>query len=195
MGWVRKRTAPLVLVFLSQLLPAAAQAHAKGFHKRDVVKVSKTGVEILITLDIDGGERTAMLRGAADANHDRRLSAAEIGRLKETLVGVAERHLALSLSGYRLSPKVREAKLNLREDRGVSDSPLSIAVLLTAELSSPPSPGLELVVGDESPDRSHVAVEVYQPASTGDGGAQGAERASGDLLPGQNLRVRIGSWR
>jgi hypothetical protein len=60
---------------------------------------------------------------------------------------------------------------------------------LEASYPGPPIPGMSLVLKDESPDLSHVSVEVYQ-ATEADGGAEAP--VVSELLAGDQLKVRLG---
>lgn len=169
--------------------PAAAGAHAKGFHKRDVVTVTSRVVEVLVTLDIDSGKRCELLRAVADTNADGQLSEAELTALKAKLVALAARPLELEVSGYRLTWAEEDSKLDVRGDLRASDGGLSVAVLLRAEAPRAFGEGMTLSLGDESPDQSHIAVEVYQASL---GGAGGEAPVRQELLPRERVKVRLG---
>ncbi len=177
------RLLPLLL-----LLAAGAEAHPQGFHKKLVLNVSLYRIDGLITMDVDGGERCRLIRDGADANRDGILSGDEVKALKDKLTRLATRALKLSLSGFPVPPQVKEVKLDLRKDRAVSESGVSIALLLEDPHPAAVHPGTELVVEDVSPDQSPVHVEVNQVPQ--DGG--GEPPATTELEPGVKWKVRLG---
>jgi hypothetical protein len=182
-----RRAARLFLVacLLSGL--GVAQAHPRGFHKRVRAVVKPDVVEVLVTLDVDSGNRAALLRSNADANHDGVLQEAERDRLKGKLAALAMRPLQLSISGFKLRLKAVESKLSLRGDLGTGTEGVSLAVLLETKLPQPLFAGMELEVLDEAPDHSHVKVEAEQEM---DGGTAGPW-AEKDLKPGDRLQLRL----
>ncbi len=164
-----------------------AEAHPRGFHKRVRVVVKPDVVEVLVTLDVDGGNRAALLRSNADSNHDGVLHEEEIARLKSELVTLCRRPLKLSISGHALRPEPVESKLSLRDDPRTGSEGLSLAVLFETKLPQPLFAGMELEVLDEAPDRSHVKVEAEQVLA---GGAAGPW-AEKDLKSGDRLQLRL----
>ncbi len=171
------------------MLPWVALAHSRGVHKKDVVTVRRGGLEVLVTLDFDAGKRARLLRAGADADRDGLLGEAEREALRSKLARLAVGSLQVSVSGHRLKLAVQSSKLSLREDGRASGEGLSVAVLLAGSWPGAPIPGMTLVVKDETPDRSHLAVEVYQ-AVEGDGGA--VEPTVSELLSGAQVTVRLG---
>ncbi|MBI3183136.1 MAG: hypothetical protein HYZ28_13440 [Myxococcales bacterium] len=169
--------------------PLASLGHPRGFHKRTVVSVSARQVDVLVTMDVDEGKRSGLLRAGADADRDGSLSDAEAAELRRKLSELAVRPLKVEISGYAVRLEEREAKLSLRGERRATEEGMSVAVLATAKLPSEVTPGMSLGVEDASPDRSHVEVQVYQAAGQ-DAGASAPVRKV--LLPGQRLEVRLG---
>jgi hypothetical protein len=176
-------------LLLGLLAGSPVLAHPKGFHKRDVLTVTNAGVEALITLDLDSGPRSQLLRQGVDRSGDGALDRDEVAALKGKLVELAVRPFKLDVSTHALRVEVLESKVNLRGDSRVSESGLSVAVLVRAGFPRAPSPGMTLTVLDEAPDRSHVAVEVHR-SIPGDGGASAPERA--ELTGGASLKVSLG---
>lgn len=174
---------------LAALVPALAAAHPKGFHKRDVTTVTAKSVEVLVTLDIDSGKRCSLLRTAADADRDGKLSPDELKALKERLAKLAVRPLKVEIAGYPVVFREEESKLDARGDIRASDSALSVAVLAKADLPHAATPGMTLTLADESPDQSHIAVEVFQ-RSAADAGAEAPVRQ--ELHPGEEVKARLG---
>jgi hypothetical protein len=158
-------------------------------HKRDLVSVTRKAVEVLIALDMDSGKRCQLLRSAADGDGDGRLSALELTGLKERLQKLLVHPVQAEISGYPLRFKVIESKLDVRADKQASETGLSTAVLLRAELPQAITPGMSLVVKDESPDQSHVTVEIFQEVEV-DAGL--AEPVRQELKPGEQVKVRLG---
>jgi hypothetical protein len=183
---MRARTLAAVL---GVMFGAHAHGHAKGFHKRTVATVNATGMELLVTLDLDGSQRALLLRQGADRDGNGALSPAERRQLEATLSAMATKPLKVQISGYPLQLEQVETKLNLRKDGTVSESGLSSAVLLRATFPESASEGLELVLQDRSPDDSHVAVEVFQLAAP-DAGIHEPIRA--DVRSGKTVKVRLG---
>lgn len=179
-----------LVAFCLLLFPLAAQAHARGFHKKLQIVVQARKIQVLVTLDIDGGTRTQVLRAGADVDKNGTIDTAEAQALKARLVTLASRPLRLSLSGYAVRPALVEAKVNLREDRTVSDAGLSIAALLEAELPQPLFAGMELSIEDEAPDASHVRVEAVQDVG-GERKAEDRPSVEGDLQPGDRLALKL----
>jgi hypothetical protein len=171
------------------LLAGAAWAHPEGFHKRTLVTLSARAVEVLVTLDVDSGKRSQLLRAGADQDRDGALCERERQALRRKLARLAARGLRLEIADYPVRLVEQEAKLNLRGDRRASEAGLSAAVRLEASLPAAIAPGMTLGLEDLSPDRSHVAVQIHQA---------GAEDAPAeppvfrDLLPGEQVRVRLG---
>jgi hypothetical protein len=169
--------------------PAAAGAHAKGFHKHDLVTVTARAVEVLVTLDIDSGKRCELLRAVGDTDADGQLSQGELAALKTRLVALAVRPLELEVSGYRLTWAEDSSKLDVRGDFRASDGGLSVAVLLRAAAPRDFTEGMTLSLADASPDQSHVAVEVYQSVVEGEAAELPVRQ---ELLPGDQVKVRLG---
>lgn len=178
------RAALLPLVVL--LAAGAAHAHQAGFHKRLTITASKYEIEALLVMDMDGGERALLLRSAADANHDGRLSDDEAAALKERLVRMATRALELTLGGAPLPNTIVGSKLSLREDLRASDGGLSVAVHLRIRHPLDVVEGMNLGVKDTAPDFSAIHVEVFQAADP-------AEPPSrGEVASGARWLVRLG---
>jgi hypothetical protein len=171
------------LLLLSLVLSSPAEPHTAGFHKRIVVRVTERGLQTLVTMDMDGGNDAKRLRGGVDVDHDGRLSPSERERLKALLSAQLLRSVEISVSTYAVTLTATGAKVNLREDPTVSSTGLSVAVLAEAPFPDGRTAGMELVLKDESPDRSHVAIELYRD------GAVAAEHS--ELWPGQLFRARL----
>lgn len=141
---------------------SAAWAHPKGFHKKLTVTLTSTRLSVLIVMDVDSGERCLLLREAVDSNRDGFVTGDEVTKLRERLVKLALKPLALGLSGAPLAPVVKDTKLSLREDRRANDAPLSVAVLLELEHGKAFAEGMHLEVTDTSPDLSTIVLQVFQ---------------------------------
>lgn len=177
------------LAALALLWAFTALAHTRGVHKRETLSVDSTGIDVVLTMDFDSGPRCALLRAGADGNGDGQLSEAELKTLKASLEKLALSPLRLSVSSWVATPTVEQSKLDLRGDLRANDAGLSVAVLLRVPFPSPATPGMTLVVQDESPDRSHVELQVFQNVAA-DGGAPVAPfRAT--LTVGQRATVRL----
>ncbi|MHB8874387.1 MAG: hypothetical protein ACYC8T_11925 [Myxococcaceae bacterium] len=171
------------------LLVLSLLGHAKGFHKHDVVTVSAREVLVLVTLDVDSGKRCRLLRATGDADGDGKLSGEELMQLKAKLVRLVLRPLEAEVSGYPLTLLEGESKIDLRGDKRTSDTGLSVAVLVRAELPGEVTPGMTLSLADESPDQSHIAVEVHQ-ATAADAGSEKPVKQV--MKPGEKVKVRLG---
>lgn len=148
------------------LLASLAWAHTSGFHKRLLFTVGDAGIDALVVMDVDGGERVRLIRAGADTDHDGALSADEALALKGRLVSMATRALTVHLSRAPVSMLLRDSKLDLRGDlRAESDTAVSVAVLMRPRDVIRAWSGLELQVSDAAPDGSPIVVEVFQ---TGD---------------------------
>ncbi len=97
------------------------------------------------------------MRDGADANRDGVLEVQEVAALKDKLVRLATLALKLALSGYPVTWKVKQTKLDLRRDPLVTQTGVSVAVLFEAQLEVAIAPGTQLEVEDASPDSSPVA--------------------------------------
>jgi hypothetical protein len=181
--WIRRAAA---VVFA--LLAVTADAHPRGFHKKLVLTAYRARLEGLMSMDADGAERTRGLRAAADADGDGKLSKSELKQLQDRVVKLAIGSLKLEISGAKIPVEVKDAKLNVHGDFTVSDSGLSVAVLLMMKHPHEVTPGMTLVVEDRAPDLSEVPVEVYQ-ARTGDAGV---EVQKAELKVGDKMKVRLG---
>ncbi len=175
------------LAALALTLPSVAGAHAQGFHKRLSLRVSSYSVEGVLAMDVDGGERCQGLRLGVDANRDGVLSDDEARRLKDKLVKLATQALALSFSSANVPVKVVSSKLSLREDKTVSTTGLSLAILLDATHPHEVMEGMKLEVKDSSPDGAPVHLEV-DPAVDSDGGTT---PVVAELEAGQVFSVRL----
>lgn len=144
------------------LLTGVAFGHPQGFHKKLVLTASLTALEGLVVMDVDAGERCRLIRQGADTNHDGVLDAPERQALKARLVAMATRKLSLSIAGAKVPVTVKESKLSLREDFGVGEGGLSVAVLLDMVHPHAVSVGMGLSIEDSAPDFSHVEVRVEQ---------------------------------
>jgi hypothetical protein len=168
------------------LFAATAFAHAQGVHVKLGLTVGRTHAVGLLVMDVDAGSRCEVLRLAADANHDGKLTGEERQALKARLQGLALQGLVVSVAGLKLPVTVQEAKLSLREDDRANDSGLSLAVLFEVRPPRPVEEGAPLEVQARSPDVSAVPVTV----------AQVTEREVPDtskaLEPGESLQVRLG---
>ena len=174
-------------IAIGVLIASVAHAHAVGYHKRLSLVVSRSGVDGLLVMDVDTGENARLLRAQADLDHDGKLSERETAALKQKLVSMATRRLSLNVSSYALTVVPADVKVSLREDRSVSDSGVSVAIVLQAKFPQAATPGLALQLRDESPDRSEIAVDVS--ASSSDGGS--LVLAHQDLPSSQLLEVRL----
>ena len=178
------------LALAAGLCCLAASAHPRGFHKKILFTAQRTSLEALVVMDVDGAERTRGLRAAADKDGNGKLSPAELQDLKQKVVAMATHALKLSMSGAPVPVVVQESKLSVHGDFGISDAGFSLAALLVMKHPQPVTPGLKLVIEDQAPDLSEVAVEVYQ-VTLADAGA--AEPTRADLKPGEKLEVRLGA--
>jgi hypothetical protein len=179
-----KWAAPLVL------LASGAFAHPQGFHKKVVLNVSLYRIDGLIAMDVDGGERCRLIRDGADQNRDGKLSGDEVKALEDKLVRMATRALKLSLSGFPIPFKVKEIKIDLRKDHAVSETGVSVAVLLEDPHPAAVSVGTQLEIEDSSPDLSPVRFEVNQ-VPAGDAGVEAPSTT--DLESGVKWKVRLGA--
>ncbi|MBL8949277.1 MAG: hypothetical protein JNK82_00775 [Myxococcaceae bacterium] len=168
---------------------AALLSHAAGFHERVSIAVSRQNVDGLLVMDVDAGEQAKLIRAGADVNRDGALSAPERGALQKKLVAMATGSLKLGLSGFALTLAVTDVKLSTRNDDAVSESGLSLAVMLAASVKSPIGEGIKLEVEATSPDSSHVLVEVS--ASRPDAGVEAVEKR--ELAAGEKWAVRVGA--
>lgn len=175
-----------LLLIVAVLSASAALAHPRGFHKLDRIVVHPDRVEVLVTLEVDGGRRAQLLRAGVDLNRDGEVGKDEARKLKQQLTRLAVRPLKVSFSGYEAALAVVEAKVSLRGDRRVTESGVSIAVLMEAPLPAKVLTGMELVVADESPDGTHVRVEAQQAGPDG-----GVAQTSAELQPGERLTWRL----
>lgn len=186
--WATSAGRALGLAGLALLLAGDAKAHPRGIHKRTTLTVRGGEVEVLITMDYDGGPRTRLLRLGADGDASGDLEEGERARLRDQLAEQALRGLSVRVEGVALEVRRSDAKLSLRKDaRAGSSDGLSVAVLAKARLPESAGRGAELQVLERSPDRSHVPVEVFQQLGR-DGGVRQEGR---DLGPGEVLRVRL----
>ncbi len=144
------------------LIAALVLAHPQGFHKRVTFELWSTSINGLVVMDIDSGQRCALLRAGADVNRDGVLDSNEAKVLKKKLATMSTRALKLWISGHPVVVEVRDTKLTLKGDSRVSPTGVSIAVLLTAQLPYAVTPGMSLGLEDIAPDSSHVEVEVFQ---------------------------------
>ena len=172
------------------LLSPAAHAHPQGFHKRVVLNVSLYRIDGLIVLDVDGGERCRLIRDGADQNRDGKLSGDEVKALEDKLTRMATRALKLSLSGFGVPPQVKQTKLDLRKDHTVSETGVSVAVLLEDPHPAAVAVGTDLLVEDSSPDLSPVRFEVNQ-ITLPDAGLEPPART--ELESGVKWKVRLGA--
>jgi hypothetical protein len=175
------------------VIPAAVLvllSHAQGIHERVSLVVSQKAVDGLLVIDIDSGERAKLIRAGADFNHDGVISTEERPALQRKLVQLATQGLKLGISGYSLSVKVADVKMSTRDDHTVSETGLSLAVMLEATVKSPIGEGMKLEIEAESGDKSHVLVEV-SATSGEDGGVEAVGRK--ELLPSERWTVRLGA--
>jgi hypothetical protein len=84
-----------------------------------------------------------------------------------------------------------EVRFSLRQDPSVSDTGISVAVLVELPMPGQVRPGMELVVQDRSPDGSEVEVEVSEVAEE----ASGSRRHAFTVAEGRDGRVRVGRLR
>ncbi|MFT3837550.1 MAG: hypothetical protein QM723_11195 [Myxococcaceae bacterium] len=175
--------APLVL------LASGALAHPQGFHKKVVLNVSLYRIDGLIAMDVDGGERCRLIRDGADSNRDGQLSGDEVKALEDKLVRMATRALKLSLSGFPIPFKVKETKIDLRKDHAVTETGVSVAVLLEDPHPAAVSVGTNLQIEDSAPDLSPVRFEVNQ-VPPADAGVE--PPSTTDLESGVKWKVRLG---
>lgn len=172
------------------LLPCAAFAHPKGFHTKIVFSVSKYAVDALLVMDVDGSERVKLLREGADTNGNGVIDGDETAALKKKLTAMATRALKVGISGAPVPLTVKDVKLSLREDKSVSETGVSVALMLEGVHPHEVTPGMSLEVEDTSPDFSPVVIEV-SALSGADGGAEALETY--ELPAGQKHAVRLGS--
>jgi hypothetical protein len=171
------------------LLSSAALAHPQGFHKKVVLNVSLYRVDGLIAMDVDGGERCRLIRDGADQNRDGKLSGDELKALEDKLVRMATRALKLSLSGFPVPFKIKETKIDLRKDHAVSETGVSVAVLIEDPHPAAVTVGTQLEIEDSSPDLSPVRFEVNQVPPADAGVEPPAQK---DLESGVKWKVRLG---
>ncbi|MBK7859598.1 MAG: hypothetical protein IPJ65_13470 [Archangiaceae bacterium] len=160
---------------LMVLAAGAALGHPQGFHERVSLAVSLKNVDGLVVVDVDGGERAKLIRAGADLNHDGLISGEERPLLQKKLLQLALQGLKVRVSGYPLVLSATDVKLSTRDDHTVSETGLSLAVLVAASVPSPISDGMKLEVEAVSADRSHVLVEV-SATSAADGSVVALER-------------------
>jgi len=172
------------------LVVALVLAHPQGFHKRVTLELKRTTVDGLIVMDLDGGERCELLRAGADTNRDGRLDPPEVTALKKKLTTLATLGLKLWISGYPVPLQIQQTKLSLKEDFRVSQSGVSVAVLLSMRLPYPVTPGMSLGLEDTAPDQSPVEIEVFQHG-LGDAGALPQVKRS--VGPGERMTVPLGA--
>ena len=166
-------------------MAGSALAHPQGFHERLAVTVAKSSLTALLVLDVDGGDRCALLRAGADEDHDGQLSKPELTALKAKLLAMATKNLKLSISGFPLELTVRESKLSTREDLRASDTGLSLAALVEVTFPKDVGAGMSLEVDITSPDLSPVVVEVFQA------GDEPPARVEAEA--GKKIRFRLGA--
>lgn len=171
------------------LLPALALAHPQGFHKKLTFTLKKSTVTGLVVLDVDSGQRCAVLRQAADADGDGLVQGPEVTALKERLVGMALRTLKLGVSGAPIAVTGKDSKLSLRDDVRVGEAGLSVAVLVELTHPHAVSEGMTFEVTDTSPDLSPVVVQVFQAAAKG---AAPEPPFQVELESGKTAKVRLG---
>ncbi len=177
------------LSLVAALAASSALAHPQGFHTRLALTLTRSAVTGLLVMDVDAGSRCAVLRQAADADLDGRVTGAEVTALKERLTAMALRPLKLGLSGAALAVTVKESKLSLRDDARVGEAGLSLALLLEVRHPRPVSEGLQLEVSDTSPDLSPVLVRVFQAVAPG---AAPVAPFEVELEAGKTASVRLG---
>lgn len=170
------------------LVSTSVLAHPEGFHKRLALTVTRDGVDGLLTMDVDGGERCELMRAGADGNRDGVLQKDEIAALHSKLLKLAMQGLQLEVSGYRLTVQTVESKISLKDDPRVAKVGLSVAAMVKVDFPKKATPGLELRIKDASPDESPVQVNVF-PQLQNDGGS--AEDVSKELNKGETLTVRL----
>jgi|CXWL01.1.fsa_nt_gi hypothetical protein len=170
------------------LVAAVAHAHPEGFHKRIALTVTRDGLDGLLTMDVDGGERCELMRAGADTNRDGLLQPAEVAALKAKLLKLAMVALQLEVSGYKLTVQTVESKISLKEEPRVAKAGLSLAVMLKVDFPQKATPGLELRLRDTAPDEAPVQVHIY-PQLAGDGGS--SADVSRELNKGEVLAVRL----
>lgn len=182
--------APSIRIFTSALLfaSAVASAHPEGFHKRIALTVTSDGIDGLMTMDVDGGERCELMRAGADVNRDGLLQPEEIAALKAKLLKLAMVALQLEVSGYKLAVQTVESKISLKEEPRVAKAGLSLAVMLKVDFPKKASIGLELRLKDTAPDEAPVQVHIY-PQLAGDGGS--SADVARELNKGEVLAVRL----
>lgn len=170
------------------LVSASVHAHPEGFHKRLALTVTRDGVDGLMTMDVDGGQRCELMRAGADSNRDGVLQPLEVKALKEKLLKLAMLALQMEVSGYMLTVQVLESKMSLKEEQRVAKGGLSVAVMLKADFPQKATAGLELRVRDVSPDESPVQIHVF-PQLPGDGGS--SADVSKELNKDEVMRVQL----
>ncbi len=171
------------------LAASLAWGHPQGFHKKLVFTLTRTELQALLVMDVDGGDRCALIRAGADQNHDGVLSPEETGALKKRLVAMATKSLSVAFSGARVAMVPRESKINLHQDPRVSESGLSVALVFDVRHNTPLSPGMALEVEDTAPDLSTVNLQVFQ-VPAGDAGID--QPFDADIASGQKTSIRLG---
>jgi hypothetical protein len=185
---VTRPAAAIALIGAALLMSGQpAHGHARGTHKRLLLTISDQRVEVLVTLDVDEGERATLLRRGADRDGSGRLEGPEVAALRERLTRLALRPVEIRVGGYPVRLAATEAKLSLRGEEGAQHGGLNVAVLARAELPQPPREGMVLEVADASPDGSRVRVEAQQQWAQG--GTAPVQAA--DLRPKERMRFRL----
>ena len=187
---MRGKSAHWLAALILSAMPAVSTAHPAGFHERLALSVSRQAVDGLLVMDIDAGVTAKNIRAGADFDHDGVISPAERKALEKKLVGLATQGLKLGISGYPLTPKVTGVKMSMRDDPGANETGLSLALMLEAVVKTPIGEGMKLEVQAESPDKSHVIVEV-SAVSGKDAGVEALERK--ELGAGEKMTVRLGA--
>lgn len=172
------------------LVIALVLAHPQGFHKRVTLELWSTSISGLVVMDLDGGERCELLRAGADVNRDGVLDGAETKALKKKLTTLATRALKLWISGYPVAVEVKETKVTLKEDSRVSQTGVSVAVLLEMRHPYAVTAGMSLWLEDTAPDFSHVEIEVFQHGLTDAGAALPFQQSA---QAGERVTVKLGA--
>jgi hypothetical protein len=172
------------------LVVALVLAHPQGFHKRVTLELWSTSITGLVVMDVDGGERCELLRAGADLNRDGLLDPSETKALKKKLTTLATRALKLWISGYPVAVEVKDAKVTLKEDSRVSQTGVSVAVLLEMRHPYAVTPGMSLWLEDSAPDGSHVEIEVFQHGLADAGTLAPVKRSAGSA---ERVTVRLGA--
>jgi hypothetical protein len=153
----------LLLLFL----PSSGQTHTLGTHKVCRLNVLPERIEGLLTLEFEGGKRSALLRASADRNRDGQLSLEERQALRARLERLALKAFFLRLGKTPIPVEKFQSKLDLQDRFQVLEHGMSLALFFSLDLPQGLGCPTQLIVQDRSPDGSHVRIEVSQSDAEG----------------------------